>query len=69
MDHSGIQASAWKKKTPKLRIMSDLSIRLGNRETPNLFNFNAMGEPVKGRYGSYVCDIQLLDTDIDADIV
>lgn len=56
-------------KIPKLRIMSDLSIRLGNRETPNLFNFNIMGEPVKGRYGSYVCDIQLLDTDIDADIV
>ena len=56
-------------KIPKLRIMSDLSIRLGDRETPNLFNFNVMGEPVKGRYGSYVCDIQLLDTDIDADIV
>lgn len=54
---------------PKLRIMSDLSIRLGEYESPNIYNFSIEGQPTAGRYGAYICDIQLLDTDIDADIV
>ena len=54
---------------PKLRIVSDLSIRLGKYESPNIYNFNIEGQPTEGRYGAYICDIQFLDTDIDADIV
>lgn len=54
---------------PKLRIMSDLSIRLGKYESPNIYNFNIEGQPTEGRYGAYICDIQFLDTDIDADIL
>lgn len=54
---------------PKLRIMSDLSIRLGNYETPNIYNFTIEGYPTEGRTETYTCEIQFLDTDIDADIV
>lgn len=52
---------------PKLRIMSDLSIRLGDSVTPFVYGFTFEGEPV-GPYGeSRVCDLYFLDEDLDAD--
>lgn len=54
---------------PKVRIMSDLSLRLGEYQEPYAYGFIVEGEPVGLRGDSYICDIQFLDTDIDADIV
>jgi hypothetical protein len=52
---------------PKMRIMSDLSIRLGDSITPFVYGFSFEGEPV-GPYGeSRVCDLYFLDEDLDAD--
>lgn len=52
---------------PKMRIMSDLSIRLGDSIAPFIYGFTFEGEPV-GSYGeSRVCDLYFLDEDLDAD--
>ena len=50
---------------PKLKLMSDLSIRLGRNADPMTVNFNAIGVPVGGRGTSYVCNFIVLDEDID----
>ena len=50
---------------PRLKLMSDLSIRLGRNADPATVNFNAVGVPVGGRGTSYVCNFIILDEDID----
>ena len=50
---------------PRLKLMSDLSIRLGRNADPATVNFNAVGVPIGGRGTSYVCNFIVLDEDID----
>lgn len=54
-------------KIPKLKIMSDLSIYLGQQASPVVANFNAVGTPVDQRRNSYVCEFYYLSNDIDSD--
>lgn len=53
---------------PKLKLMSDLSIRLGRTADPATVNFKAVGVPTGPRGGSYVCKFYSLNDDIDSDI-
>ena len=53
---------------PKLKLMSDLSIRLGRNADPATIAFNAVGVPVGGRGTSYVCNFITLNDDIDSDM-
>lgn len=55
-------------KIPKLRLMSDLSIRLGRQADPAVVTFRAVGVPVGGREKSYVCELYSLNDDIDSDM-
>lgn len=53
---------------PKLKLMSDLSIRLGRNVDPAVVNFRGVGVPVGERGTSYVCNLIPLNDDIDSDI-
>ena len=53
---------------PKLRLMSDLSIRLGAQANPVVASFNAVGVPVGSRDGSYVAEFMYLGEDINSDL-
>lgn len=55
-------------KIPKLRLMSDLSIKLGDSASPIVGKFIAEGEPVGSRGNSLVCEFFILDDDIEADL-
>lgn len=55
-------------KIPKLKLMSDLSIRLGMQANPVVANFSAVGVPVGQRGNSYVSEFYFLNNDIDSDI-
>lgn len=52
---------------PKLKLMSDLSIRLGANMEPAMINFNAVGVPIGDRGENYVCNLCILNDDIDSD--
>lgn len=55
-------------RIPKLRLMSDLSMRLGsNVNSPVMNNFGAMGYPVGNRHAQHVLELEILNDDIDAD--
>ena len=54
---------------PKMRIMSDLSIRLGDSITPFVYGFNFEGEPVGAHGESRVCDLYFLEEDLDAEML
>ena len=51
---------------PRVRLMSNLSMRLGVNITPMVSTFNLQGEPVGERNSRYACQIYYLDTDIEA---
>lgn len=53
---------------PKLKLMSDLSIRLGQGATPLMANFSATGYPVGGRGNKEIYNIIFLNEDIDSDM-
>ena len=53
---------------PKLRLMSDLSIRLGAQANPVVASFNAVGVPVGSRDSSYVAEFMYLGEDINSDL-
>lgn len=53
---------------PHLRLMSDLSIRLGTQANPVAANFKAMGVPVGSRGSTYVVEFCYLEDDIYADL-
>lgn len=48
-------------KIPKLKLVSDLSIRLGDQANPVVANFAAIGVPVGSRGDSYVAEFAFLD--------
>ena len=54
---------------PKMRIMSDLSIRLGDAVSPMIYGFTIEGDPVGPHRESRVCDLYFLEEDLDADIL
>ena len=55
-------------KIPKLKLLSNFSIRLGRQTDPMIGRFNAIGVPVGSRDNSYVCEFFVLNDDIDSDI-
>ena len=55
-------------KIPHLRLMSDLSIRLGAQATPMVGNFVAEGIPVGPRGNTYVSEFFILGDDIESDL-
>lgn len=54
-------------KIPKLKLLSNFSIRLGKQSNPVLGKFNAVGIPVGSR-DQYVMEFYILDDDIESDI-
>jgi hypothetical protein len=55
-------------KLPKVKLMSDLSMRLGEKANPMVANFTVMAYPV-GNYGRQrIMEMHFLTNDIDADI-
>ena len=55
-------------KIPKLRLVSDLSIRLGAEASPVVGRFQAEGVPVGSRGSSYVSEFFILSDDIESDL-
>lgn len=55
-------------KIPKLKLMSDLSMRLGKNANPVVANFRVKALPSGNRENSEVMDILFLNDDIDSDI-
>lgn len=54
---------------PKIRIVSNINLRLGERADPTVSTFNIIGLPeTVGEYKNLIMDITRLDEDIDADI-
>lgn len=54
-------------RIPRLKLMSNLSMRLGTGVTPMMSNFAATGYPVGNRHASYVGTLDILSDDVDAD--
>lgn len=50
---------------PQLKLMSDLSMRLGKDVAPMVANFTGVGYPVGNRGRKTVCELAILDRDID----
>lgn len=55
-------------KIPRLKLMSDLSIRLGAQAIPLVANFSALGIPVGSRGAAYVSEFYILSDDIESDL-
>lgn len=55
-------------KIPHLKLMSDLSIRLGARANPVVANFSATAVPVGSRSNTYVSEFYFLSDDLDSDL-
>lgn len=55
-------------KIPKLKLMSDLSMRLGKNANPVVANFRVKALPSGNRENTTVMDILFLNDDIDSDI-
>jgi len=55
-------------RIPKLKLVSDLSIRLGKDATPVIGNFKTVGYPVGSKGSERVLDFILLNDDIDSDM-
>lgn len=55
-------------KIPKLRLMSNLSMRLGTNANPVVANFSAAGVPVGSRGNTYVMEFYYLSDDINSDL-
>ena len=54
---------------PKVRIVSNINLRLGERADPTVSTFNIIGMPeTVGEYKNLIMDITRLSEDIDADI-
>ena len=54
---------------PKVRIVSNINLRLGERADPTVSTFNIIGMPeTVGEYKNLIVDITRLGQDIDADI-
>lgn len=55
-------------RIPRLKLVSDLTMRLGREATPVLANFNAIGLPTGERGNKQIMELLFLSDDIDADI-
>lgn len=53
---------------PRIKLMSDLSMRLGGEASPYVYRFQIVGLPVGDRGNQYVCKIIMLDNEIDSDL-
>lgn len=53
---------------PKLKLMSDLSMRLGQDASPQVGRFDATALPTGGRNNTSVMHVLFLDDDIDSDM-
>lgn len=54
-------------KIPQLKLMSDLSMRLGENASPQMGTFKAIGYPIGSRGDSKVMEVLFLEDDIDSD--
>lgn len=54
-------------KIPRLKLMSNLSIRLGSGASPITANFKGIGYPVGSRGNSHVTEFYWLGDDVDSD--
>ena len=55
-------------RIPKLKLMSDLSMRLGTQANPVVGRMSAMAIPVGDRGRQYVMEMEILNDDIDSDM-
>lgn len=55
-------------KVPRIKLVSNLSIRLGQQAAPVAANFSAVGIPVGSRGESMVCEFSILNSDIQSDL-
>ena len=55
-------------RIPRLKLVSDLTMRLGREATPVLANFNAVGLPAGERGNKQIMELLFLSDDIDADM-
>ena len=55
-------------RIPRLKLVSDLTMRLGREATPVLANFNAIGLPTGERGNKRIMELLFLSDDIDADM-
>jgi hypothetical protein len=53
---------------PKLKLMSDLSIRLGKEAIPLVGKLDAIALPVGGKGDKKIMEIIFLDDDVDSDM-
>ena len=53
---------------PRLKLMSDLSIRLGSNAVPQVGRLDAIALPVGAKGNKKVMEIIFLDDDIDSDM-
>ena len=55
-------------KIPKLKLLTELSVKLGEQATPVVGKFDALCMPVGSRGNTYVTDFVILSDDIDSDL-
>ena len=55
-------------KIPRLKLMSDLSMRLGQNADPLVGTFNALAYPVGNKGDKVAIDLVILNDDIDSDM-
>lgn len=55
-------------KIPKLKLLTELSVKLGEQATPVVGRFDALCMPVGSRGNTYVTDFVMLSDDIDSDL-
>ena len=55
-------------RIPRLKLVSDLTMRLGREATPVLANFNAIGLPTGEKGSKQIMEMLFLSDDIDADM-
>ena len=55
-------------RIPRLKLVSDLSMRLGREAAPVLANFNAIGLPTGERGSKKIMELLFLNDDIDAEM-
>ena len=55
-------------RIPRLKLVSDLSMRLGREANPVLANFSAVGLPIGGKGSKQIMELLFLSDDIDAEI-
>lgn len=53
---------------PRVKLMSDLSLRLGYETSPYVYRFQIVGLPVEDKENPYVCKIIMLNNEIDSDL-